>query len=133
MLGSLGVVASLIGLGLLIPINPGDPNKDWSWTTDGKRWTRREVERKPEPPPRITTTREIPPKEREEGDDWRLRYQGKRTDKVYTREVPIPPAPSGHVCSWRYHYDGKRTWRERFCIVDGVEHPYEEMHPPNAR
>jgi hypothetical protein len=133
LLAALGLVSSLIGLGLLVPIDRGDPNKEWVWTTDGKRWTRSEGERKPDPPPRTTVTREIPPEERREGDEWRLRYQGKRTDKVYTREVPLLPAPAGHECSWRYHYSGKRTWRERFCIVDGVEHPYEEMHPPKAR
>lgn len=133
MLGALGFVASMIGLGLLFPIDRGDPNKEWVWTTDGKRWTRTEGERKPEPPPRTTATREIPPGERQDGDDWRLHYEGKRTEKVYTRDVPVPPPTTGHVCSWRYRYEGKRLWRERFCIVDGVEHPYEEMHPPKTR
>lgn len=47
---------------------------------------------------------------------------GKRTERVYFREVPrtAPEMLKGHACSWRLHYDGKRTTRENFCVVNCV-------------
>lgn len=129
-LGAAVFVLLIVLLAVLIPVRRGDPTKEWIWESDGKRWTRSEGEK---PPPVVmpeTTTIEVPPGQEQEGDAWRLRYSGKRTERITVREVPRLPPASGHVCSWRMKYDGKRTYREYFCLVDGVEHPYAEMHPP---
>lgn len=126
------VFAAVIALFVVLgpPLPPPDPSKDWVWKTDGKRWTR--SEETVHPPEMPTTTRvDVPPGREQDGDSWRMNYVGKRMERVTTREVPLrtEEEQKGHVCSWRMRYVGKRVFREKFCIVDGVEHPYEEMHP----
>lgn len=98
---------------------------DWVWHTDGKRYWRTEERTVPYRTP-DTVTIQVAPGDRKEGDLQGFQYLGKRTERVYFREVPRP-APQvvrGHQCTWRMHYVGKTTWRERFCVEDGVEQPY---------
>jgi len=116
-LGLAGLLAAFAG-----PAAGQDNGKDWVWHTNGKHWWRTEEVVKPVVMP-TTTTVEVAPGDQNECDVQGFKIVGKRTERVYFREVPIP-APEvvkGHECSWRLHYDGKRTTRENFCVVNGVE------------
>ena len=64
--------------------------------------------------------------DRKAGDIRGFQYVGKRTERVYFREVPRPDPVlvQGHECRWRFHYVGKSTWRERYCVENGVEQPF---------
>ena len=125
LLGVAGLLAALAP-----PAAAQENGKDWVWHTDGKRYWRTEEFVKPPYVTPTTMTVDVAPGDHQQGDSWRMSYVGKRTERVYTREVPRP-APEfakGHECSWRLHYVGKRTTREWFCTEDGVEHPYAYFH-----
>lgn len=131
LMGVLGLLIFLFGVMITLspPAKPADPTKDWVWKSDGKRWTRTEADPSPLVTPEKTTV-DVPPNERREGDSWRMKYVGKTMERVYTREVERPAPKAGHECTWRMRYQGKRSFREYYCLVDGVERSYQEMHPP---
>ncbi len=128
------MLISLLGVpGLLAALAPPavaqDQNQEWVWNTDGKRYWRTEETVNPFVMP--TTMRvEVSPGEQRDGDVQGFKYTGKRTERVYFREVqrPAPEFSKGHDCSWRMKYVGKTTTRELFCTEDGVEHPYAYFH-----
>jgi hypothetical protein len=57
-----------------------------------------------------------------------FKYVGKRTERVYFREVPRQELAEGHECSWRMKYERKSMSREGFCVENGLEHPYAYHH-----
>jgi len=115
-LGAAGLLAALGGPAVAL-----DHDKDWVWHTDGKRYWRTEEVVKPFIMP-STMTIEVAPGDQQPGDVRGIKYVGKRTERVYFREVPRPaPELASHECTWRLHYEGKRTTRENYCVVDGVE------------
>jgi hypothetical protein len=114
-LGAAGILAALAA-----PAVAQDACGDWIWKSDGKRLTRTEgvVE------PYVASTTMIvavAPGDRREGDSWRMKYDGKRTTREYTREVLLPEVAKGHECSWRFHTVGRTATRENYCVVNGVE------------
>ena len=116
-LGLAGLLAALAGPAVAL-----DHDKDWVWHTDGKRWWRTEEVVKPFVMP-TTMTIEVAPGEQKDGDVQGFKYVGKRTERVYFREVPRPAeVVKGHECSWRLHYVGKQTTRENYCVENGAEH-----------
>jgi len=114
-LGTASLLAALAGPAV------AQEKTDWVWHTDGKRYWRTEEVVKPlVMPPTISV--EVAPVEQKEGDVLGFKYVGKRTERVYFREVPRPaPELARHECTWRLHYEGKRTTREHYCVVNGVE------------
>ena len=126
--------SSLLGVaGLLAALAPPataqEQGKDWIWTSDGKRYSRTEGDVKPFVMP-TTTTIEVAPGEQREGDVQGFKYLGKRTERVYFREVPRQELAKSHECSWRMTYVGKTMSREQFCVENGVEQPFAH-HPVN--
>jgi len=118
-------VAGLLGA-LAPPALAQDGRKDWGWHSDGKRYWRTEEFAKPFVMP-TTTTIEVAPGDQKEGDVLGSKYVGKRTERVYFREVPQGPAKD-HECSWRMNYVGKTMSREQFCVENGVEQPCGYAH-----
>jgi len=119
-MGALGA-AGLLAL-LAVPAQGQENGKDYVWHTDGKRCWRTEEYVKPFVMP-TTMTIEVAPGDRKEGDVPGFKYLGKRTERVYFREVqrPAPEVAQGHECAWRLHITGKQTTRENYCVVNGVE------------
>lgn len=120
-MGLMGVAGLLAAIAA--PAVAQENGKDWVWHTDGKRYWRTEEEVKPFVMP-TTTTIEVAPGEQKEGDVQGFKYLGKRTERVYFREVPRQELAKGHECSWRMTYVGKTMSREQFCVENEVEQPY---------
>ena len=120
-MGLMGVAGLLAAIAA--PAVAQENGKDWVWHTDGKRYWRTEEEVKPFVMP-TTTTIEVAPGEQKEGDVQGFKYLGKRTERVYFREVPRQELAKGQECSWRMTYVGKTMSREQFCVENGVEQPY---------
>ena len=98
----------------------------WRYVTEGKRAVRRtwcvnEDAGKMPAPVRV----EVKPEDRHPGDDWGLKIVGKRTERVYYREVPrsheaaantdCEHAVSKDDCNASSFTVGKRTERRAFC------------------
>lgn len=121
MMGLMGVAGLLAALAA--PAVAQEDSKDWVWRTDGKRYWRTEEVVKPFVMP-TTTTIEVAPGEQKEGDVQGFKYLGKRTERVYFRDIPRQEVAQGHECGWRMKYVGKTMSREEFCVENGVEQPY---------
>ena len=93
-----------------------------SYAPEGKHLVRKEYCPEPFEMP-STTLIQVAPGEQQEGDFYAYRTEGKRTVRIYLREVPVaaPEVAQGHECSYRYRPVGKSTVREQFCIVNGQE------------
>jgi hypothetical protein len=90
------------------------------WQTDGKRYWRTEEIVKPFVMP-TTRTMEVAAGEQKEGDIQGFKNIGKRTEIVYFREVPLEnKVVKGHECTWKMVYEGKSTYKQHFCLVDGL-------------
>lgn len=100
--------------------------QDEVWRTDGKRYWRTTEECTAPFVMSDRMTIQVAPGDRKEGDVQGFQYVGKRTERVYFREVPRPEPVlvQGHACRWRMHYVGKTTTRERYCVENGVEQPF---------
>ena len=96
------------------------------WRLNGKRWEF--VPEKLTPAPEATTVRVEVPKA--EAETWGYRTVGKKTERVYYREVPrpAPVVEKGHFCNLRVETHGKRTVWHHFCKVNGVEKPCPGMN-----
>ena len=98
----------------------------WGYVTEGKQSVRRIWCVNEEPAKMPTTMRiEVKPEDRQPGDGWGYKTVGKRTERVYYREVERKPEPAentdcGHAkskddCNAGFFTVGKRTERRAFC------------------
>jgi hypothetical protein len=97
------------------------------WHSDGKRYWRTQEIVKPFEMPK---TQLVQVAEKEEGAIQGFKYNGKRLEVAYFKEVPVAAevAKQGHECSWRMVYENKgRTTKYNFCIVNGAEQPCPGM------
>ena len=116
MMGLLGVVtmlAALAGSALA-------QETQTVWKTDGTRWSHSEEIVKPFVMP-ATTRIEVAAGEQKEGDVQGFKYTAKRTETVYFREGPLANNPAkGHECTWKMVYEKKSSFKQHFCLVDGL-------------
>ena len=98
----------------------------WSYVTEGRRAVRKTTCVNDEAGKMPSTMRvEVKPEDRQSGDDWGLKIVGKRTERVYYREVPRPAqaaantdcehAKSKDDCNASFFTVGKRSERKVFC------------------
>ena len=98
----------------------------WTSVYDGKRTYKKYhcvEEEKPRMPDTVRV--EVKFEDRQPSDDWGLRIVGKRTDRVYYREVPRASQTSANAdcehtkskddCNASYFTVGKRSERRAFC------------------
>jgi hypothetical protein len=114
-LGVAGILAALAG-----PAVAQEGCGERNCKADGKRLTRTEGVVNP-CVESTTMTVAVAPGDRREGDSWRMKYDGKRTTREYTREVLLPEVVKGHECTWRFRTVGRTATRENYCVVNGVE------------
>jgi hypothetical protein len=116
MMGALGVVTMLAALAGTAMAQ----ETPTVWKTDGKRWTRTEEIVKPFVMP-TTTTIEVAAGEQKAGDVQGFKYLGKHTEIVYFREAPLAnTVAKGHECTWKMVYERKQTYKQHYCLVDGL-------------
>lgn len=98
----------------------------WGYVTEGKRAVRKTWCVSEDAGKMPATVRvEVKPEDRQPGDDWGLKIVGKRTERVYYREVPrtseaaastdCEHAKSKDDCNASYFTVGKRSDRRAFC------------------
>ncbi len=116
MMGALGVVTMLAALAGTAMAQ----ETRTVWKTDGKRWTHSEEIVKPFVMP-TTRTMEVAAADKQAGDVQGFKYIGKRTEVVYFREVPLENnVVKGHECTWKMVYEKKSSFKQHFCLVDGI-------------
>jgi hypothetical protein len=113
MLGALALLAALATPAVA-------QEKEWVWKTDGKRYFRTEEIVKPFVMP-ATYLAEVPAGAEKAGDVEGFKYLGKRTEKVFFREMPFAEAQKGHECTWKMVYEKKAVYKNHYCLVNGAE------------
>jgi hypothetical protein len=102
-----------------------------SYIPEGKHLVRKQY--CPEPFEMPTTTfMKVTPGQQQPGDAYAYVTHGKRTTRIYLREVPILPEYSipGTEYAYRYRPEGKTSMREEFTIIHGAPPASPETGEP---